>query len=79
MIELTNVEPPYFQEHKHFAYTKILENPPPVVTSKKWSHEFNEFISFALQKDPEYRWTADKLLSHPWLSNASDKKHEFIQ
>lgn len=38
----------------------------------KWSKQFNSFIASCLEKDPQVRPSAAKLLEHPFIKNASN-------
>ncbi|MFS7981163.1 putative mitogen-activated protein kinase kinase STE-STE7 family [Helianthus anomalus] len=39
------------------------------------SPEFRDFVSRCLQRDPARRWTAAKLLQHPFVSNNNNQVH----
>lgn len=45
----------------------IPKSPPPRLKDKKWSPEFNHFLSLCLQKDPDQRPDASTLLRHPFV------------
>lgn len=45
----------------------ITKEPIPKLPRSKFSKEFRSFLSHALHKDAEQRWTAEKLLTHPFL------------
>lgn len=49
----------------------ISENEPPSL-SRAFSPELRSFVDVCLKKDPEKRWTAEKLREHPFLRNHSN-------
>jgi serine/threonine protein kinase len=79
VFELTTGAPPYVDENRYTVIEKIISEPAPKLIdySKKWSHDFCHFLSRCLQKDPQYRWSPKKLLSHEWLKNAEKCKPAF--
>ncbi|XP_041438637.1 serine/threonine-protein kinase mig-15-like [Xenopus laevis] len=46
---------------------RIMHGPAPVLLWDKWSDNFHSFIGHCLQKDPAWRPSAGKLLSHPFI------------
>lgn len=56
-----------------------LSNDPPTLdreaTVHKYSKVFKEMIDICLQKDPQKRPTAEKLLSHPFFKQAKKKEY----
>ena len=62
--------PPFFGTTKDEVYKSIKED---VLSfkSKEWakiSQDAQEFISLALNKDPDQRSTAEDLLNHKWIT-----------
>ncbi|KAL0315152.1 UNVERIFIED_CONTAM: Mitogen-activated protein kinase kinase [Sesamum calycinum] len=51
---------------------QILDDPSPSLSNKNFSAEFCSFVDACLQKDPIARPTAEKLLSHPFISKYED-------
>lgn len=51
---------------------QILDDPSPSLSDKSFSPEFCSFIDDCLQKDPVARPTAEKLLSHPFVTKYED-------
>lgn len=39
-----------------------------------WSEEFRDFLSKMLVVDPSGRATAEELLAHPWIGNATTRE-----
>ena len=68
-IELAQGEPPYITEHHTRVLFNIVQKQPPPIDSK-WSPEFQDFVNKCLDKDPARRWSAEKLLEHPFLQGA---------
>ncbi|XP_041437238.1 serine/threonine-protein kinase mig-15-like [Xenopus laevis] len=46
---------------------RIMHGPAPVLLWDKWSDNFHSFVGQCLQKDPAWRPSAGKLLSHPFI------------
>ncbi|KAJ3070091.1 Mitogen-activated protein kinase kinase kinase kinase 3 [Podochytrium sp. JEL0797] len=67
-IEMAECKPPMFEMHPLRVLFLIHKLDPPVLQSAHWSSEFRHFLSVCLEKDPEVRWDADKLLNHPFLT-----------
>jgi len=71
IIELLTGEPPYWNMGPMGALYKItIENHPPIpdFLSDKLTH----FLNCCFQRNPENRFTASQLLTHPWLSSESN-------
>ncbi|XP_047974557.1 mitogen-activated protein kinase kinase 3 [Salvia hispanica] len=61
---------------------QILDDPSPSLMDKGFSPEFCSFIDDCLEKDPVARPTAEKLLSHPFITKyeeAGVNLEEFVQ
>ncbi|KAA6396945.1 MAG: putative Serine/threonine-protein kinase pakA [Streblomastix strix] len=68
-IEFADGEPPLSNMPPLRALFLIATQPPPRLRNPtKWSSEFNNFLTCCLQHDPKRRWTAEKLLTHPFLT-----------
>jgi len=53
---------------------ELIINEDTFVLSSRYSNSFMSFISHCLEKDPKYRWTADRLLKHPFLDDEFTEK-----
>lgn len=49
------------------AQAILNEDSPELPKDGEWSDEFRDFLRVTLLKDPEERWSAERLLSHPFL------------
>lgn len=70
-IELAELQPPMFDLHPMralFLMSKSSFKPPALKDKDKWSPTFHSFIKTALTKNPKKRPTAEKLLSHPFVT-----------
>jgi serine/threonine protein kinase len=71
-IEIAEGKPPLSQFKWQDAIKKIPTLPPPTLKEpKKWSDEFNHFLSLCLKHDPKQRADIPALLAHPFIA----KKH----
>eukprot|EP00298_Acanthocystis_sp_HF-20_P007840 c17318_g1_i1.p1 GENE.c17318_g1_i1~~c17318_g1_i1.p1 ORF type:complete len:141 (+),score=60.32 c17318_g1_i1:3-425(+) len=71
--EMAEGEPPYMDESPIQAMALIQNCPAPRLTDPSlWSDEFNNFITVCLQKNPNRRPPADKLLQHRFLKMACE-------
>lgn len=52
-----------------FLMSKSSFKPPTLKEKEKWSATFHSFIKTALTKNPKKRPTAEKLLSHPFVTS----------
>lgn len=71
-IELAELQPPMFDLHPMralFLMSKSSFKPPTLKDKDKWSPTFHSFIKTALTKNPKKRPTAEKLLSHPFVTS----------
>jgi hypothetical protein len=67
-LELAEMHPPLHDVHPMRALFLIPTRPPPTLEQpKKWSADFADFLSRCLVKEPDGRWSVDKLLAHPFL------------
>lgn len=72
-IELAELQPPMFDLHPMralFLMSKSSFKPPALKDKEKWSPTFHSFIKTALTKNPKKRPTAEKLLSHPFVTSS---------
>ncbi|KAK2823670.1 hypothetical protein Q7C36_020270 [Tachysurus vachellii] len=67
LIEAAEMEPPHHTLNPMRVLLKITKSPPPTLTNTRiWSNHFQDFLKRALQKNPESRWGAQQLLTHPF-------------
>jgi len=60
------------------AIRVISRSPPPTLTKKEFSKNFRDFLTKCLDLEPSNRWTAEKLLTHPFLKKVkSVRKYYF--
>jgi len=75
MIEFAQMEPPFHEMTPMRVLLKIQKSDPPRLDHpNRWSREFNDFLSACLVKDPHRRPSAQDLLKHPFIRDASDRK-----
>ncbi|XP_078031362.1 mitogen-activated protein kinase kinase kinase kinase 5 isoform X1 [Epinephelus lanceolatus] len=70
-IELAELQPPMFDLHPMralFLMSKSSFQPPKLKDKNKWSTAFHNFVKVSLTKNPKKRPTAEKLLSHVYVS-----------
>jgi len=73
-IEMAEINPPYATLPPMYFVFRIPREPPPRLSeSRKWTHNFHDFISQCLRKDPMRRPTAKMLLQHPFVKNCKSK------
>jgi len=73
-IEMAVGEPPLSKIHPMRAIFMIPMKPAPTLPEPdKYSEDFNDFIRTCLQKEPEDRPDAEKLLQHSFIKNAPAK------
>ncbi|XP_069828419.1 serine/threonine-protein kinase 10 [Dendropsophus ebraccatus] len=69
LIEMAQIEPPHHELNPMRVLLKIAKSEPPTLSSpSKWSQEFRDFLKKALDKNPETRPSAVKLLEHPFMN-----------
>ncbi|CAF3519058.1 unnamed protein product [Rotaria sp. Silwood1] len=69
-IEFAELQPPMFDLHPMralFLMSKSGFKPPTLKDRTKWSITFQNFIKYALIKNPKKRPSAERLLEHPFL------------
>lgn len=69
-IELATGKPPLSKIHPMKAVFKIPENEPPVLEGDGFSHDFKQFVKLCLQKSPQNRPSAKKLMKTKFIQNA---------
>lgn len=73
-IECAEGEPPFSDTPAFKAMVLIVTSPPSTLLNPKaHAPELSDFISHCLQPDPTKRWSADKLLAHPFIKLAATK------
>jgi len=73
LIELAQGKPPLHEMHPLRALVQIPALDPPkleINNNKKWSQEFETFLSLCLRKNPEERLSADELYKLNWIRKA---------
>ena len=50
----------------------VINSDPPTLSGSHFSKEFKNFVACCLQKDPSKRPSAEKLLSHKFISKAEE-------
>ncbi|XP_072947968.1 serine/threonine-protein kinase 4 isoform X2 [Epargyreus clarus] len=71
-LEMAEGKPPYGDIHPMRAIFMIPTKPPPSFREPdQWSPEFIDFVSQCLVKNPDERATAEYLLTHEFIGNAS--------
>jgi serine/threonine-protein kinase 24/25/MST4 len=71
MLEFAYGEPPYLNLPQTQVCYMILTMTPPEIDPKKWSKNMREFVKICLTKDPKERPSAEGLLQHPFMQEAS--------
>ena len=67
-IELAEVFPPLSNQHPVRVLFLIPRNEPPKLKDAKWTDVFRDFLSKCLCQNQEDRWTASRLLTHPFVA-----------
>ncbi|XP_051887204.1 mitogen-activated protein kinase kinase kinase kinase 5 isoform X1 [Pristis pectinata] len=73
-IELAELQPPMFDLHPMralFLMSKSGFQPPKLKDKMKWTATFHSFLKIALTKNPKKRPTAEKLLTHAFLTQST--------
>lgn len=79
-IEMAEGIPPLIEEQPHKAAFRIVNDPPPQLTSpSSWSPQFVDFISHCLTKNPELRPSASQLKTHPFLITYGQGQDQIIE
>ncbi|XP_059811311.1 mitogen-activated protein kinase kinase kinase kinase 2-like isoform X1 [Hypanus sabinus] len=72
-IELAELQPPMFELHPMRALVLMSKSsfqPPKLKDKTRWSADCHSFVKQTLRKNPKKRPTAEKLLQHPFASQA---------
>ncbi|CAF0913241.1 unnamed protein product [Rotaria sp. Silwood1] len=72
-IEFAELQPPMFDLHPMralFLMSKSGFKPPTLKDKMKWTITFQNFVKYALTKNPKKRPSAEKLLEHPFLQGS---------
>jgi len=71
-LEMAESRPPHWDMQPLEVILHIPKSPAPrLKDSKKWSADFQDFLSKCLQKDPKNRLSAKELLYHPFILQGS--------
>ncbi|KAJ5077783.1 serine/threonine-protein kinase fray2 [Anaeramoeba ignava] len=73
-LELAYGKPPFSEHSSMKVLLMILDSPSPTL-SEKFSKPFQNFVKVCLYKDPEKRPSAQKLLKHKFLKNATKPEY----
>lgn len=72
-IELAVGKPPHSEVQAMTAMFRIPTAPAPTLPNRHlWSDNFNGFVKACLQKDHNQRPSAEVMLKHPFVANATD-------
>lgn len=75
LIEFAQRDPPHHDMSPVRVLLKIQKGEPPKLDfPSRWSKEFSEFLLHCLNKDPTKRLSADELLEHPFIRDATNCK-----
>ncbi|PKA62481.1 Mitogen-activated protein kinase kinase kinase NPK1 [Apostasia shenzhenica] len=75
VIEMATGRPPWPEEADATAGVRRIGFSGDVPEIPAWfSEEAKDFVGNCLRTDPEKRWTAEKLLLHPFIKNSSSKR-----
>jgi len=74
-LEMKDGEPPYLKEAPLRALWLIAQEGKPRIEGRdQMSPEFQDFLDKCLEVDVDRRWTAEQLLSHPFLGKAAESR-----
>ncbi|XP_041424989.1 traf2 and NCK-interacting protein kinase-like [Xenopus laevis] len=68
-LEMAEGYYPFSRFPSHARIKRIMHGPAPVLLWDSWSDNFHDFIKKCLQKNPDWRPSAEQLLSHPFVRN----------
>lgn len=80
-LELAKGRPPLAELAPSRVFSMVTQNPPPSLVDgassdkRRFSHQFKDFISLCLQKDPSKRPTAAKLLKHKFFKGKKSRDY----
>lgn len=69
-IELATGKPPLSNIPPMKALFKIPENDPPILEGQEFSQDFKQFVALCLQKSPQNRPSAKRLMKTKFIQNA---------
>ena len=79
-VELAEGEPPHYLKAQAEVMSKIINSKAPTLKDEqKWSLEFHQFLSLALDKNPNNRATSQELFEHKFIQQNSNQKELFIE
>ena len=61
---------------KKLMDTIIKQDVPEI--PDRWSADYKDFVKKCLLRDPEDRWTIERLLDHRFLANAAQSKAAWV-
>jgi len=77
-LEMKDGEPPYLKEAPLRALWLIAQEGKPKIEGRsQMSEEFQDFLDKCLEVDVEARWSAEQLLTHPFLLKSADN-HKIV-
>ena len=69
VIEMAEAAPPHMGRHYGRALLAIPKDPPPTLHHRdRWSPLMHKFLARVLVKDPQYRPTANQMLTDPFVA-----------
>lgn len=79
-LELAKGRPPFAEFAPSRVFSMVVQNPPPALddetaSRKKFSGNFKDFIAQCLQKDPQMRPSAAKLLKHKFFKGKKSRDY----
>ncbi|ODQ62188.1 hypothetical protein WICANDRAFT_25841, partial [Wickerhamomyces anomalus NRRL Y-366-8] len=69
-LELATGKPPLSNIPPMKALFKIPENDPPILEGQEFSQDFKQFVALCLQKSPQNRPSAKRLMKTKFIQNA---------
>jgi len=74
-LEMKDGEPPYLKEAPLRALWLIAQEGKPRIEGKdQMSPEFQDFLDKCLEVDVEKRWSAEQLMTHPFLRKSTETR-----
>ena len=74
-LEMKDGEPPYLKEAPLRALWLIAQEGKPKIDGRdQMSLEFQDFLDKCLEVNVESRWSAEQLLTHPFLKKACEPR-----
>jgi len=75
-LEMIVGAPPYYELSPMRAFYRIVNDSHPPLPIHLFSKNLADMLHLVFIKDPNYRPTAEALLSHPWLNESGTKEKE---